>query len=175
LNLETIHASTYKFYSTGAFWNSTLYSVANNSPLQKYQISATACKAGPICNTPLATSAITFNYGSVPAISSNGDTSGTGVLWVIQGNGWPGASTTLQPVPAVLYAYDAQNVTSPEILPELWNSTQCPTRDGAGNATKFAVPTVANGRVFMGTMDPTDTSNTRGRLDVYGATTGVCK
>jgi sugar lactone lactonase YvrE len=174
LNLQTIPASPNKFYSTAAFWNSNLYSVANNSPLQKYQISATACAPGPICNTPLAVTQSDFNYGSSPVISSNGDTTGTAVIWAINGNGWPNATTKVSPAQATLYGYDAEHVTAPAIIPQLWNSRQCPKRDGAGYATKFTVPTVANGRVFIGTMDPSDATNTKGRLDVYGPTSSTC-
>jgi hypothetical protein len=48
-------------------------------------------------------------------------------------------------------------------------------RDTPGNATKFVVPTVANGMVYLGTMDPSDPTNTRGELDVFGLTNAACK
>jgi len=173
LNLETIPASTTKFYSTPAFWAANLYSVPNAAPLQKYAVGA-ACGTGPICKTPVASSAAKFTYGSVPVVSSNADKTGTAIVWLIHGNGWPSGNPALSPTTAVVAAYDAEHVTEPNIIPLLWSSAQCPKRDGAGDAIKFAVPTVANGRVFVGSTDPADATSTRGRLDVYGPTSAPC-
>ena len=55
----------------------------------------------------------------------------------------------------MLHAYDATNVAS-----ELWNNSQATgSRDKAGNAVKFTVPTIANGKVYIGT---------RTEIDVFG-------
>ncbi|SPE49981.1 hypothetical protein SBV1_100025 [Verrucomicrobia bacterium] len=90
--------------------------------------------------------------GGFLAISANGSTPGTGILWAShQLNGDAEVQTQL----GMLHAYNADNVGD-----ELWNSGQNSARDAVGNFAKYVPPTVANGKVYLATF-----SN---RLNVYG-------
>jgi len=85
----------------------------------------------------------TFGFpGANPVISSAGATSG--IVWALDtsNNGTP--SLTGINGPAILYAYDATR------LNKLFSS---PTSGAgaAGNAVKFTVPAVVNGKVYVGT------------------------
>jgi len=110
--------------------------------------------------------------GGTLSLSANGATSGSGVLWATftsakidttsghTGDAWHYI------VPGVLYAYDANNLTTP-----IWTSTANKTRDDLGNLAKFNAPTVANGKVYVGSQvaPMSDTSSTAaGKLQVYG-------
>ena len=67
----------------------------------------------------------------------------------------------------MLYALDAGNLAH-----QLWSSADNPA-DTAGNAVKFTVPTVANGRVFVGTRGTNaggadSSTSAPGELEFYG-------
>lgn len=92
---------------------------------------------------PASQSTDAFGYpGSTATISANGNEDG--VVWAISANGkWNGLS-----IPnGTLRAYDA----STGYATELWNSNQNAERDQLPSYTKFSVPTVMKGRVFVGT------------------------
>jgi hypothetical protein len=89
---------------------------------------------------PIAESSTTFGYpGATPSISADGTSNG--IVWEVQHGG-----TRANPSPAVLYAYTASNVSQ-----ELYNSSMAGSRDQAGTSVKFVVPTIANGKVYVGT------------------------
>jgi hypothetical protein len=84
--------------------------------------------------TPTSQTAVTFSYpGTTPSISANGTSNA--IIWAAH-NG----------TPAVLYAFDATNLAK-----KLYASTDAGSRDYFGVGNKFIVPTVANGKVYVGT------------------------
>lgn len=126
-------------HSMPAYWQNNIYFCGVGNNLQSYFL-----LNGLLSTSPTSQSPDTFGYpGSTPAVSSNG--SANGIVWSLE---------TIIGYPAALRAYDAANVSR-----ELYTSTQNPNRDQAGNAIKFQVPTVANGKVYIGTAT---------ELDVYG-------
>ena len=109
---------------------------------------------GTLSTTPVAQSGNIFPVGATPSISASG--TANGIVWAIARLDPLGLEPGVQP--AVLYAYDAANIST-----TLYNSgavlSHGVLRDRGGCATKFAVPTIANGRVYVGTEN---------ELDVFG-------
>jgi hypothetical protein len=133
-------------WSMPAYWNGNVYFWGSGDSLSAFGISA-----GTLTNLPTSTSSLSLTYpGSVPSVSSSGTTNG--IVWSIDATQY---SETAPKGQAVLHAYDATNLRT-----ELYNSTMAlGNRDEAGTGVKFSTPTVANGKVYIGTQT---------ELDVYG-------
>ncbi|MBZ5694557.1 MAG: PQQ-binding-like beta-propeller repeat protein [Acidobacteriia bacterium] len=142
--VQEIQSQIGGMWSSPAYWNNTVYFWASGDVLQAFSLSSGRL-ATP---STAATHGLSFP-GATPSISAHGTTNG--VVWAIDSTDY-GFPNTLSPGPAVLYAYDASNVSTP-----LYSSTL--VADTAGAAVKFAVPTIANGKVYVGTQT---------ELDVYG-------
>jgi hypothetical protein len=146
--VQTVAVGDGTILSTPIFWNGSIYVAAGNGKLKSFPVSG-----GVVAGTPSSSqSAETFGpLGATPAISSNG--ANNAILWLIDSSGalhFPTPST-----PAILRAFDPSNS-----LQEIYNSGMAAgSRDTAGAAVKFTVPTVANGKVYVGTQT---------ELDVYG-------
>ena len=126
-------------HSMPAYWQNNVYFCGVGDFVKSYLLSN-----GLLSTSPTSQSAITYAYpGATPAVSADGSTNG--LLWML---------TTVKSSTAILHVYDAANLSR-----ELYNSDQNKSRDQAGQAVKFAVPTVANGKVYIGTAT---------ELDVYG-------
>jgi hypothetical protein len=130
--IQTLHTSESGFGSS-AYWNHTLFVWGSNDVLKAYRVAG-----GRIGSPPTLGPTRSVDPGAMPVVSSNGDRNG--IVWAIQTRTWRGADK-----PAVLHAYDATDVRR-----ELYNSEMNASRDRAGTALRFAMPTVASGRVFVG-------------------------
>jgi len=117
-------------WSTPAYFNGTVYYGDVSGTLKAFAISTAKLGA-----TPQSQSATQFAYpGTAPGVSANG-TSG-GIVWAHENTN-----------PAVLHAYDATNLAR-----EIYNSNQAAgNRDQFGAGNKYITPTVADGKVFVGT------------------------
>jgi len=135
-NIQTVTSSSNGFWSSPAYWNGLVYYAGSAGTLSAYSLTS-----GLLSTTPVAQSTTTFAFpGATPSISANGSTHG--IVWVIQDTGGlPKGGPA-----AVLRAYQATNVAKP-----LYGSSQQGTRDVLAPGTKFSVPTVINGKVYVGT------------------------
>jgi hypothetical protein len=125
--------------TTPAYWQGNVYYASQNDNLKMFTLGA-----GLLSTSPVAVSPETLGYaGASPAISAHG--SSNGILWVVD------TSALSTGGAAVLRAYDPTNVSH-----ELYNSTQAGARDTLGPAVKFIVPTVINGKVYVGTASELD-------------------
>lgn len=128
-------------FGAAAYWNQHVFIFCSNDVLKDYK-----WENGKLSEQPIAKGTTKFiDPGAVPTVSANGTKDG--IVWVVQTKGWRSPDT-----PSILRAYDAANVAR-----ELYNSKS--ERDMAGNALRFAIPTVMNGRVYIGS---------KGQVDVYG-------
>jgi uncharacterized protein (TIGR03437 family) len=112
-----------------------LYVQGTREPLVAYRFMGTE-----IDPTPVATASISLTYSRVGmTLSADGSRGESGIVWQTSGN-YNDASA-----PGALRAFDALG------LNELWNSNMNLARDGMPPVSKFASPTVANGRVYVPT------------------------
>jgi hypothetical protein len=133
-------------WSMAAYFNETIYYNGGGDVLKAFRLAN-----GQLSPSPVAKASKQFGWpGATPSISSSA-TSGedaNGIVWTLETDAGDSG-------PTILHAYRADN------LKELYNSTMAaggrdqPVR----TAVKFTVPTVVDGKVYVGT---------HGGLTVYG-------
>jgi len=132
-------------WSTPAYWNGNVYYWGQTDYLKDF----------PLVNGqltgPTATSSEKYGYpGANPVVSANGSTQG--IVWSLETDGY------MDSKPSVLMAHNATNIAT-----TLYSSNTNLSRDNPGLAVKFTVPTVVNGKVYVGTQN---------QLSVYGLLSG---
>lgn len=143
--IETVQTGVQQFdniFSTPVYWNGFIY----------YHCEADVLRAFSWNNGMLSMQSVSMGsqvysmHGATSSLSSNGTTNG--IIWEIDNSNYGNGN------PSVLHAYDATDVAT-----ELYNSSEAGSRDTAGLALKFTVPTIAGGEVFVPTAN---------ELDIYG-------
>ena len=132
--VQSVAGAVNGMWCTPAWFNREFYYIASGDKLKAFTLSNASINTTPI---GVGTNAI---GSSSPSISANGTSNA--IVWAMQAS------------PFVLHAYNATNVAQ-----ELYNSSQNSARDSAGASVKFTVPTVANGKVYVGSAHA---------LNVYG-------
>jgi hypothetical protein len=161
--VQSFNGPAYGLWGVPAFWHNNLYVGGQYDAIRQFTFNPMT----ELFNTTVASQTpSSFGYpGAVPSVSSQ--TSSHGIVWATDSslygyaNPNTGSNCSVSPLPAacsgpaILHAYNATNLAQ-----EYWNSTQAANnRDRAGNAVKFVPPTIANGKVYVGT---------RTEVDVYG-------
>ena len=120
-------------FSTPAYFNKQLYYVGVGDVLKAFTLKNAHLTAKVASQGPEL-----FGFpGATPSVSADGTKNG--IVWAVQTDAYDVSG------PAILRAYNATNVTL-----EIYNSDAAGTRDQPGGAVKFAVPTIANGKVYVG-------------------------
>jgi hypothetical protein len=120
-------------YSTAVYWHGNVYYIGSSDVIRQFQLSN-----GRLSGSPVEIGTFTYGYrGANMSVSSDGFSNG--ILWSIGASTYGNAN-------GVLHAYDANHVSN-----ELYNSDQNSSgRDHFGASTRFSVPTIANGKVYVG-------------------------
>jgi hypothetical protein len=141
--VQKIQGSIKGYWSSAAYWNGNVYFSGKSDFLSQYALSN-----GLLSTNPIFQASAQFVSGSTPAVSANGSTNG--IVWAVEHR----PKVKNQFPPGTLHAYNASNVSQ-----ELYNTNQAGSRDVPGPAVPFSIPTVMNGKVYVGAGT---------ELDVYG-------
>ena len=117
-------------FQAPTYWNGMVYFVQLQSPVAAYALSN-----GELSSLPVSQTQAAYQRGFAGSISANGTTNG--LLWLVSFGNATGST---------LHAFDATNLST-----EFYNSDQAGTRDTLGTTPDFSTPTIANGRVYVGT------------------------
>ncbi len=133
--VQFIKQVTGSIYGMPAWWNNRVYFSGSYAPMKSFAFNTAT---GQFSTSPASETTLEFRYpGATPAISANGNTDA--ILWAVDSRGFE------KQLPEVLIAYQANNLKK-----LLYASKQNENRDDPGPAVKYVVPTIVNGKVYLG-------------------------
>jgi len=128
--LQAVHGLAGGVYGAPAYWNGHLYFFAQNDVLKDF-----AFVNGRLSTGPVHAGKVDFGSpGAIPSVSANGMKDG--IVWIVLTKGHRERQRE-----SVLQAYDAADVS------KLLFTTD--GRNSPGQALRFTIPVVANGRVYV--------------------------
>jgi hypothetical protein len=111
-----------------AYWNGNVYLAGQQDYIKMFTLTG-----GYMSSQPVQETSVLFNDRG-PSISISANGTNDGILWAVL-HGTP-----------ILYAFDATNLSN-----ELYNTTQAlKLRDRILSTSRFVVPTIVNGKVYVG-------------------------
>lgn len=123
-------------WASPGWWNGRVYFGGSSDNLKVFKFDSSSRQ---LATSPSSKTSTFFQFpGATPSISSDGNNNA--IVWAVQTDAYASNG------PAILHAYNALDLSQ-----ELYNSRQNASRDELGGAVKFAVPTIANGKVYVGT------------------------
>ena len=127
--VQSLAGAVGPLFGIPTYFNNTVYFSGAHDQLKAFSL-----QDGRLSTLPVSASSATFAMlGTVPSISANGALNG--ILWTIDPAGQ-------------LHAYDGADLGR-----ELYQGTVGGTGGSASSYVKFSTPTVANGKVYVGTLD----------------------
>jgi hypothetical protein len=129
-------------WGSPAYWNGHFYVGPAGSGIREYSFDAGG--SGKLSSSWISQSAQSFVYATpTPAISANG--TANGIVWALDGSAYNSGCGSTGVNCLGLFAWDANDVST-----LLYNSSQS-ANGSPGTPVKYAVPVIANGKVYVGT------------------------
>ena len=118
-------------YTPPVYYNQSVYYCGSRDAIKGFTLNN-----GLFDPTPFATTSVVFGYLGAGLAISAAPGGENAIVWALDGTQYP----------ASLHAFNALT------LEELYNTNQAPNKaDNFGHGVKLSIPTVANGKVYVGT------------------------
>ena len=142
--VQSLQMATGQLRGGTVYWKSAklgplIYNWSSKDYLKAFHFNGSTIDPTPVAQSSILSPGLP---GAFLSISANGGKPGSGIVWATMAKD---KNDDHGVVAGIVRAFNAENVAV-----ELWNSDQNPDRDDMGNFVKDANPTIANGKVYIG-------------------------